>query len=63
MKTMRIECWFTNGLFRAFPEVDPESLEEKEVEEKEVIAFIFKGGHIANINKNNVNFIEIMEEQ
>lgn len=60
MNITRIEVWFSNELFRAFPEVRPETLRN---DDPYVITFQFKGGHLAEINKSNVNFIEYMEEK
>ena len=56
---LRIEVWFGNGEFRAFPNVIGESVEE----EDGFLTFTFghdvEGSpHEANINLDGVNFIE-----
>ena len=61
---MRIEVWFNNGLFRAFPKVNEKSLDENDdgILNK-VIAFEFgENKHKALISTRNVNFIEFMDE-
>lgn len=55
----RIEVWFTNGLFRAYPNVKPLTIKENEKE----ITFEFVGGHTIWLNKDNINFIERMDEE
>ena len=58
---MRIEVWFNNGLFRAFPKVNKETL--KEEESLREVSFEFgENKHIAVINMQNVNFVELMDE-
>lgn len=57
-ETTRIKIWFTNGLFRAFPEVNGEAFDFND--EQHLLVFEFSGGHGAVINLENVNFIEIM---
>lgn len=58
MKTARVEVWFSNGLFRAFPEVRMDTFKEKDDE----ISFHFKSDHVAKIMRKNIDFMEIMEE-
>lgn len=59
-KIMRIEVWFKDGLFRAFPEVDSKTIEKKDG----ILTFNFGANrgndhcHVANINLENVNFFE-----
>ena len=60
---MRIEVWFNNGLFRAFPKVKKETLIAEDKNQRE-LTFVFGGGeHEAVINMENVNFIEVMENE
>ena len=58
---MRIEVWFNNGLFRAYPFVNKFSMEKTDT------TLVFEFGplekHEAYINLNNVNFIEYMPEE
>ena len=60
MKITRIEDWFNDGLFRAFPEVKSETIRN---EDPYTLTFQFKGGHLAELNKSKINFIEFMEEE
>jgi len=57
---MRFEVWFNNGLFRAFPNVDTNTIKRT----NEYLSFIFgkNQDHRANINMNNVNFLEEMKD-
>ena len=56
---IRLEVWFNNGLFRAFPKVKPETIQNKEG----FLVFIFgECSNQANINLSNVNFIEQMND-
>ena len=57
---MRIEVWFADGLFRAFPNVKKDTY--KVSDSGAFIMFEFGGGHIAKINLKKVNFMEEMEE-
>ena len=51
----RVEVWFNNGLFRAFPEVSSFKFTDGRLE------IIFgKHNNLAMINLNNVNFYELM---
>ena len=50
----RIEIWFNNGLFRAFPNVQESTIRK----DGEFLIFVFGHDHVANINLSNVNFIE-----
>lgn len=53
----RIEVLYANGEFRAYPNVNWESI----IIEDEDIHFEFgEHGHVAYIIKSNVNFIEFM---
>ena len=61
MSKYRLEVWFKDGLFRAFPNVERESARMNE--ENNMLGFKFAGGHEATINLNNVNFMEEMEEK
>lgn len=58
---IRVEVWYTNGLFRAYPKVDELSIK---MEEKDrFMSFTFgEHNHSACINMDNVNFIEYMNE-
>ena len=55
-RTGRIEVWFKSGLFRAFPDVELDSV----IREGGETQFIFSGGHAACIQDENVNFMETM---
>ena len=52
----RLEIWFSNGLFRAFPKVDDES----KIEKDGYLYFAFgkSGTHTACVNLKQVNFME-----
>lgn len=58
---MRIEIWFNNELFRAYPFVDKYSIEKNDNE------LTFRFGpftkHDAYVNLNNVNFMEYIPEE
>ena len=55
----RLEVWFNNGLFRAFPKVT----EMRFIDEGKTIEITFGDGkHKTRINYNNINFYELMEE-
>jgi hypothetical protein len=54
----RIEVWFSNGEFRAFPKVT----ELKWSEDGRFLFVKFGSGHKANINIANTNFVEMMDE-
>ena len=56
----RIEVWFNNGLFRAFPKVDMNSL-ERDGTHIEFLLGDSSPKHRAHLNLNNVNFLEIMK--
>lgn len=62
-KTMRVEVWFNNGLFRGYPNVDKETMREDEDLRELIFEFGEPVKHQACINMNNVNFIEFMEEE
>lgn len=57
-KVQRVEIWFKDGLFRAFPYVIPDTVERKK---DGSLYFKFGNEHEAIINMSNVNFIEIMD--
>ena len=54
----RIEIWFNNGLFRAYPDVDQETINGDD----SYLTFKFSG-NIALIELHNVNFIEFMYDE
>ena len=54
----RLEVWFNNGLFRAFPHVTEMTFKE----EAKMALIIFGGDHKSVINLDNVNFYELMNE-
>lgn len=55
----RIEVWFTNGLFRAYPNVETNTIKEEDGK----LTFTFgEHKHQAVINIDNVNFIEAFDE-
>lgn len=59
MKEQRMEIWFKDGLFRAFPYVKQDTVE---IRDDGTLNFVFGNGeHEAIINMSNVNFIEIMD--
>lgn len=58
MDVNRIEVTYTNGDFKAYPKVDPSSIERGD----EVLVFEFSG-HAALINLRNVNFVEFSHEE
>lgn len=53
---IRLEVWFNNGLFRAFPHVVVDTIETGE----SMVTFEFweSGTHSVCLNLNNVNFME-----
>lgn len=55
MGEKRIEVWFTDGLFRAFPNVTECVMRDT------YLHIIFAGGHEANIYVDKVNFMEYWE--
>ena len=54
----RIEVWFNNGEFRAFPKVT----ELKWSDDGHFLYVKFGGDHKAHINATSANFIEMMDE-
>ena len=58
MKEQRVEIWFKDGLFRAFPYVKPGTVDRRK---DDTLCFQFGNEHEAIINMSNVNFIEIMD--
>lgn len=56
----RIEVWFNNGLFRAYPNVVAETT--RRVDNFMIFEFGADDNnrHVANINLDNVNFVEEM---
>ena len=55
----RVEVWFTNGLFRAYPNVETNTIKEEDGK----LTFTFgEHKHQAVINLDNVNFIEAFDE-
>lgn len=55
----RIEVWFKDGLFRAFPDVT--KIEESD--DSYMVAFGQSGTHTARIFKDAINFMEFMESE
>ena len=55
----RVEIWFNNGLFRAFPNVLGDTIYMDNKTGR--MSFIFGNDHEARIILSNVNFIEIMD--
>lgn len=57
----RVEVWFNNGEFRAFPGVIGETIKI----ELGYLSFRFGGehNHLAIIQMTKVNFIEMMEDE
>ena len=58
---MRIEIWYNNGLFRAYPYVDKSSIEK--IGEELTFKFGPLTKHDAYINLKNVNFIEKIPDE
>ena len=58
MDINRIEVTYTNGDFKAYPKVDPSSIEQDD----KLLGFDFSG-HAALINLGNVNFVEFSHEE
>lgn len=54
----RIEVWYANGDFKAYPDVNPDSLDFNN--EQGLLGFEFRSGHAAIVKLDNVNFIEVM---
>lgn len=57
-KEQRVEIWFKDGLFRAFPYVKPGTVDKRK---DGTLYFIFGNNHEAIINMSNINFIEVMD--
>lgn len=60
LEKMRLEVWFSNGLFRAFPHVVVDTIETEE----SMVTFEFgeSGTHSVYLNLDNVNFMERIPE-
>ena len=58
-KKQRIEVWFRDGLFRAFPNVERSTVKIIDG----TMCFNFGNNHEAIIYESAINFIEIMDQE
>ena len=56
----RIEIWFNNGLFRAYPKVVDYKFDDTD---RRMAMTFGEHKHTAFVNLENVNFIEVMDDE
>ena len=59
-KLQRIEVWFRDGLYRAFPNVECSTVKRLT---DGTMCFKFGNNHEAIIYESTINFIEIMDQE